>query len=382
MRGLRLGLAISFFAMTGCRSVPLATDPLEHNAAPGALALFEIDWWVPLVKAPMLEFLPREPASPAIDPETGWVLILTRDGLVRALSPGDGKVEWSFKTASPFNAGALIDAGIAYVPGGDGKLYALKVRTGELIWKYDAKEELASTPVLADGKVLVTSQADALIAVDQKTGKWTWQYRRDPPSGFTIRGAPAPRVQGGIAYLGFSDGYAVAISVADGTMKWERALSTGGGSQFLDVDATPAVDEQGRVFFASYQDGVFAMSPESGDVAWHTVRRGVTGLLPRGDVLFTAGEGEIGAMTTTTGKALWSLPLANRAGRMPLFAGGLLVVPTNTALIFVDPATGASKSAWNPGKGVSATPAGSNGRIYVLSNLGTVYAMSLRSRGG
>jgi hypothetical protein len=37
--------------------------------------------------------------------------------------------------------------------------------------------------------------------------------------------------------------------------------------------------------------------------------------------------------------------------------------------------------AWNPGKGVTATPALFHGRLYVLSNLGTVFALQLRSGG-
>jgi outer membrane protein assembly factor BamB len=58
-----------------------------------------------------------------------------------------------------------------------------------------------------------------------------------------------------------------------------------------------------------------------------------------------------------------------------------LVVPTANALVFVDPLKGRAKVAWNPGKGVTATPTVYNGRMYVLSNMGTVFALALRTGG-
>ena len=383
MRPLRLVLGASLLVALGaCRSVPLASDPTVPGSVPAPPLIFEMDWWVRLVTPPMWEYAPRETASPAIDADTGRVVVGTRDGMVRSLSPEDGKVEWEFKTQGGFNAGALLRQGIAYVPGGDGTLYALKAGSGELVWKYASGEELATTPVFSAGKLLVASQSDTLYAVDAATGKWAWQYRRDQPSGFTVRGASAPRVDAGVAYIGFSDGFVVALSVADGTVKWERALTTSGGNQFLDADATPVLDETGRLFVASYKDGVYALEATTGEVTWHTARPGVTSLVPHGDVLVTAGDGELGALLAADGRPLWSLDLSNRAARTPLLARGLLVVPTNGALTFIDPATGRARESWNPGKGVSATPARSAERMYVLSNLGAVYAMRLVGRGG
>ena len=378
----RVLLAALFLALGACRSVPLASDPTVPGSVPGPPAIFAIDWWVRLVAPPMWEYAPRETAQPAVDFDTGRIIVLTRDGYVRSVSPENGKVEWEFKTLGPFNAGALLREGIAYVPGGDGTLYALRLGSGELVWKYPSGEELATTPVFSGGKVLVASQSDTLFAVDAASGKWVWQYRRDAPSGFTIRGAAAPRVDSGVAYIGFSDGTIVAVTVADGTAKWERSLTTSGGHQFLDADATPVLDDAGRLFVASYKDGVYSLDANTGEVQWHTARAGVTSLLPRGDVLVTAGDGQMGALLSTDGKPLWSLDLEARAARQPLLAHGLLVVPTNGALTFVDPSTGRARESWNPGKGVSATPGKAQNRLYVLSNLGLLYAMRLVGRGG
>jgi outer membrane protein assembly factor BamB len=290
-------------------------------------------------------------------------------------------VEWAFKTSDPFLAGASIHEGIAYVPGGDGTLYALRVRDGALAWKYEAGEQLATSPLFGDGRVFVLSQANTLFAVDAATGKWIWQYRRDLPTGFTVEGAGAPTLSNGVLYAGFADGFLVALDPSTGTAKWERALSSA-GSEFLDVDASPIVDPAGRLIAASYKDGLYALEPESGQVTWTSVLSGITATLERGDVVFTTGAGGIRAVLAENGRTVWSLPLEDHAAFAPTFARGILVVPVDRALLFVDPATGRPRLRWDPGQGVSAPPTGAARRLYVLSNTGYLYALRWRGRGG
>ncbi len=374
--------------LCGCRTISLKNDPTsparDRHVSP--IALYEIDWWQPLVKLGLLEFLPAETARPAVDPETERIVVGTRDGMLRCLSPVDGHVEWEFKTYSRFFAGAAIDQGIVYAPGGDGVLYALKVRTGEKLWEYKAGEELVTTPVIVGTKLLVTSQADTLFVIDTATGKWIWQYRRDQPSGMSIRGAASPVVHDGLVYQGFSDGSLVAMTLEEGAVKWERKITTSGGRDFLDVDSPAVFDETGRVYVASYKDGVSALDAKTGELAWVYNEPGITSLISRGDVLFTSGDGEVGAIHAVDGRSLWKLNLSDKqkssnAGRAPMMLKGMLAVPTSTALIFVDPASGRARTTWNPGRGITATPTRSGSRLYVLSNLGTVFAMRLKGGG-
>jgi outer membrane protein assembly factor BamB len=243
--------------------------------------------------------------------------------------------------------------------------------------------------------VLVTSSQDTLFAVDAQTGKWTWQYKRDLPQGFTVRGASAPVAEDGLVYAGFADGFLVAVGLDDGVARWERRLTISGGQQFKDVDSSPVLDEDGRLYAASYKDGVFALDAKTGDILWTSPRGGVTSLILRGDVLFCTGDGTLTAIEIRTGRALWSLDLSDRtpkgksnnAGRAPIMTRGYVVVPTSTALAFVDPSVGKVRAAWNPGRGVTATPtrfvsARGGNRLYVLTNLGTLYALQLVGSGG
>src|SRR5438046_398797 len=266
MRGSARGTLAALAAVwsaAGCLRAPDVKD-IGVSAEPAVRRLvYSVDWWTKLVPDQFLEYGPRELGTPALDPETNRLIVGTRDGKLRSVGEG-GQVAWTFTTRGPFESGPTVQGGVVYAACADGTLSALTAKTGNLLWQYDAKEELATQPVVAGGKVLVAAQSDVVLAVDEKTGKWLWQYRRDTPSGFTIRGASRPTVQGGVAYVGFSDGELVALHVDDGSVKWQRSLSKAG--QYVDVDTTPIADGAGRVYAASYKDGLFALDAEPGAV--------------------------------------------------------------------------------------------------------------------
>jgi outer membrane protein assembly factor BamB len=379
---LRIAAAVAglIFEGAACHRIRLYEDPTERQTSGRPpLALFTIDWWTPLVQPTAWEYLPRELAGPAADPSGDRLIVLTRDRNVRAVGV-DGRLEWSFATNGGFNAAATVNEGVVYVPGDDGTLYALQADSGQLRWKYDVGEEVVATPTVGEGKVLAVAENDALIAMDAASGKLAWRYRRDGGPGFTIRGAASAFVHDHVAYIGFSDGYLVALSMADGRVKWEKSLSTP-GRQFLDVDTTPVLDPAGRLFAASYKDGVYAIEPGTGTVQWHTAKTGVTNLLLRGPLLFVAGDAEIDALREDSGQSVWAHGEGNKAAGAPVLAHGLLIFATGQGLVFLDAASGKARSFWNPGKGVSAAPLWDRSHLYVLSNLGYLYAMRLHGTG-
>lgn len=392
-----LALAVAGCASFPLRPIPLNADPTvpQREARVSKPALFSVAWRQPLVKTGLLEYQPSETASPAVDPDSERVIVSTRNGQVHCLSPVDGSIEWKFKTTGRPFAGAAIADGVVYLPGGDGVLYALRVATGEKIWEYKAGEELVTTPVIAGDRVVVASQSETVFSVERETGKWAWQYRRDAPSGFTIRGTAQPVVSGDQVFMGFADGSLVVLGLGDGVARWERRLTVSGGTQFLDVDTGVVLDGRGHVFAASYKDGIYALDEKTGDIEWTSVRAGITSLFAHGDMLYAAGDGHLTAIETGKGRVVWSIDLSeqtskgrlNNAGRSITAAQGYLLVPTSTALAFVEPRSGRVISMWNPGRGVTAsavrfTSPRYGPRLFVLSNLGTVYTLDLAGRGG
>ena len=364
-----------------CRSVPVYGNPETPAPVQVPHHFFTVDWWKPLVEPMLLEYGPRESARPAWDERNERVIALTRDGYVRSLG-ARGQEAWHFAVGNRFYAGATAAEGIVYVPGTDGQLYALDGKTGALKWKYAAGEALATAPVLTPELVLVASQSDTLFAVKRATGQLAWLYRRDPPSGFTIHRSAAPAVRGQTAWVGFSDGTLVSLDLADGSVRWEKSLAPSGGAQFVDVDTTPVLDDSGHLYAASYAGGLFSLDADTGDVVWTSVTRGITSLLLHGNVLVATGDDRLDAYLADTGSLIWSQSLQERAGLEPVLVKGMLLVPSQRSLLFVDPRTGHSRLSWNPGAGISATPRVVGAKAYVLSNNGYIYALRLDGRGG
>jgi outer membrane protein assembly factor BamB len=375
MNAVRALLLAALLASLGCASARrgYTIDPYARNDT-DVLAVYSISWWQKLVDAPMLEYSPREPARPGADTINERVVTGTRDGILRSVDTR-GRIVWRFMSGQPFSAGPAVVDGFVFAPGGDGFLYCFRADTGELFWKYEAGEDLVTVPVVVDGRVLVASQNDTLFAVEAATGKWLWQYRRDPPAGFTVRGASRPAVREGIVYVGFSDGHFSALKLDTGAAIWDRVLST--GTQFIDIDAPPVFDSKGNLIVASYKDGLFSIDPASGETLWQTTISGMVGLVARGDIVFASGEARVIAVFAPTGKILWTTSLGERAGLQPALAAGWLMVPTGRALLFLDPASGAIRQTFDPGKGITATPEVHGTDVYLLSNLGFVYALDM-----
>ncbi len=363
-----------------CGTVPVYGNPVTSAPRQPPHHFFSVDWWTQLVSPTLLEYAPREHAQPAYDAKNDRVIALTRDGYVRSLG-SDGLEAWRYPVGNRFYAGATADDGIVYVPGTDGVLHALDGKTGEPRWKYPAGEALATMPVLAGELVLVASQSDTLFAVKRVSGELAWLYRRDPPTGFTIHRVSAPTVRGETAWVGFSDGTLVSLDLTDGGVKWDKSLAPGGG-QFLDVDTAPALDEAGRVYAASYSGGLYALDAETGDVVWNSVAQGITSLLVHGDVVVATGDDRLDAYLGATGRLLWSRTLQERAGFESVLVKGMLLVPIQRSLLFVNPRTGQPRMAWDPGEGISAAPRVVGAKVYVLSNNGYLYALRLDGRSG
>jgi outer membrane protein assembly factor BamB len=372
VRALVLLVAVGSVGCAGARR-GYTVDPFARTDT-DLLAVYSISWWQKLVDAPTLEYGPREPARPGVDTINDRVVAGTRDGMLRSID-NKGRIVWRFVSGQPFSAGPEVVDGFVFAPGGDGFLYCFRADTGELFWKYEAGEDLVTVPVVSDGRVLVASQNDTLFAVEAATGKWLWQYRRDAPAGFTVRGASRPVVRDGVAYVGFSDGHFAALKLDSGAALWDRVLST--GTQFIDIDAPAVFDEKGNVIVAAYKDGLFSLDPGSGETLWRTAVSGMVGLVGRGGVVFATGDAKVVAVQASTGKLLWTTSLGQRAGLQPALAAGWLMVPTGKALLFLDPASGAIRQTFDPGKGITATPEVHGLDVYLLSNLGFVYSLEM-----
>jgi outer membrane protein assembly factor BamB len=366
----------------GCAQVQSVGSLFSRQRSELPEKVFSVSWWTKADESFVQPYQPVETGAPESDPQSGLAFAATADGKVRAYAD-QGRYLWEYDAQGPFNAGPTFSDGKLYLATSKGRLVALEAATGRQIWAYIATDELLTRPVIAGGLVLVMSASDTLFAVDQATGEWKWQYRREQSSEFTIRGTARPLSLEGRVYAGFADGNAVALDLADGSVQWTKDL--GGGKAFADVDADPVADDFGRVYFASYATGLFALDGQSGAVVWTYSQPAVTALYVDAATrrVFAGGNGFLVGLAPDSGDLRWKLSLGERFVSGLSLTNGLLLAATGPGpLLFVDSSSGRLRRSFDPGRGIWATPTvHDSGQALVLSNRGYLYNLQIEAWG-
>ncbi|MHB8420247.1 MAG: outer membrane protein assembly factor BamB family protein [Myxococcales bacterium] len=373
-----LGLAAACAPPPPSLTLLASERPAEHRS------LFVIDWRrqvrsdtdeEPPLNAQMLRWAPQETAAPTVIPMEQEVVVGSTKGTLLAFSLA-GKPLWRAEIDGPITSAPSYSAGRIYVDSANGTVDAIEPATGRRMWRHDLGEEAATAPVESGGAVYVATHQSSVYALDAATGERRWHYLRERQRPFTLRTVAAPRPAGDLVFAGFSDGEIVALAAKDGAVLWQKP--SGPGDQFVDADATPQL-QGGRVYVASFTEGLSALERKDGELAWHVPFRGVTGLLLANGVLFATALGKVAAFAPSDGTLLWEKGVGDRAPGSPRAAGSILVVPTTEELFFFDQRAGTLLGdGFNPGRGVDAPPAVAGRELYVLSNAGWLYALGLR----
>jgi outer membrane protein assembly factor BamB len=375
MRLLALAIgALGVVGALGATREALAGQAAQMGVAtqlpPAPIKLWNVAWQRQLVASRALEWRPEELGGPAVDPVGGLVVVGTRDGWLHAYDP-DGRRLWSFEAAGRFDAAPRVHGDLVYAGASDGRLLAIELASGRLRWKYEAQEEVGTTPIVSGGLVLVMTLQDSLIAVDAKTGAWKWHHRRETREGFTVRGAAPPLVSGGLALGAYSDGTVAALDLLTGTLKWERKVAPAGN--FMDVDGLQV--QAGRLFAAAYSGAVYAIDLQTGRQEWELKTPGASRLALGAGLLVAVTTTQVLGIGTQDGSVRWTLPLEGAPAGDPVLLGGTAAVPNGKDLLFIEASSGRLLRAFNPGTGVSASPAWRGRRVYVLSNSGDLLAL-------
>ncbi len=336
-------------------------------------AVYRVVWERPFVGMRALEWRPQERGGVAFDPATGLVLLGTRDGWLHAVR-ADGTLAWELRGDGAFGPAAVVGDTV-YVGCSDGRLYAVEARTGKERWRYQAEEDLSTRPAVADGLVVVASLQDSLFAVDARTGAWKWHHRRDTRSGLTIFGAASARVGGGAVYAAYSDGFVAALE-PDGKPRWERQVAPAG--DHLDVDSLQL--EGARLYAAAYSGAVLALDSRTGKDVWTTRAPAVARLALAAGLVVAVTPTTVLALSQNDGSVVWTAPLEGVPESEPVAAGPWLLVPAGSGgLRWIEAASGRVMRVFDPGTGVSGSPASAGTRVYVLSNGGDLFALDITS---
>jgi outer membrane protein assembly factor BamB len=370
----------------GCAPTPLELPVNQSNLHPDRRSVYQIDWRAEirsdLVSEPplgleILRYDPIETVTPLVVPIGEGIEVVAGASSGELLAfDARGKRRWAVQRPGALRSGLATFQGRVYFGSADGTIAAVDAETGQQLWSYDTGEEPGTTPVMIGGLVMVATHQQTLFALDAASGQWRWQYHRDQPREFTIRGVSKPLVVNDRIVVGFADGSVVCLKAVDGAVAWQ--VESRRDESYIDSDSAPQTDGQ-RIFATSYRDGLLALSLEKGEVVWQHAFPQVNHLAYNRGTLFATAVGRVAAFSSTDGTELWAKGTSFRTASGIEIWKGLLMVPTEGPLFFLDGRTGRPLGdSFNPGRGISAVPTIHGRSMYVMSNAGWLYAMSLR----
>jgi outer membrane protein assembly factor BamB len=353
--------------LAACSTVPAARE-----------VSFDVQW---IRSTPIKEnygFRRSERSAPVID---GKVIYQGNsiDSFV-ALDSESGNILWQFPIRNGTESGATVDGNGVYFGASDGQVYGLNKATGRPLWTFPTRVENLSSPLVVDGILYVLSGNNIVYALDAKTGKQLWLYNRGDVSSLSIRGGTRPALYKGTLYVGFSDGYLTALNPRDGSLNWERKLTT--HVRFVDIDATPVIDDE-FIWVSSYDGALFCLSRADGQVVWRLDDGGAVPVTIQGDNLYYASLNHaVYALNKKTGAVRWKHSYEESYGvpTQPVLYRGLVLFGTSGGdLIALSELNGNMLSSYRPGSGIFATPLlnAKDGELFVFSNQANLHSLKI-----
>ena len=306
---------------------------------------------------------------------------------------------WRFPVGDAVVTSAAVVNGVVYVAGND-NIYALDAYTGAELWSYPMQyHEMYSSPAVSEG-VLFAGAAGKLLALNASSGTEVWSYPTEYPKDRVIS---SPAVVAGVVYVGYPEGCLYALNASTGSKIWNYTTKDVGNG--IAIQSSPAV-VSGVVYFGSLDHNVYALKASTGEKIWnHTVSTTVSSApaVSEDKVYICSGAGILYALTAANGEELWRFTVSDLSQRIygysPTIADGVVYVRSSDwgELYAVDASTGDLK--WeNPGSlgvrgssaaivggvvysGTSALNASTGEEMWQFPTNGTVYASPAVSNG-
>jgi outer membrane protein assembly factor BamB len=326
-------------------------------------------------------------------------------GLLHALDADTGAERWTFRAGGAIRAKPTCEAGALLVQADDGVLYKVDAVNGRMIWKTQVNKNpirrlplgdphsrydwRASAAAVAGGSVYLGTDDGHVLALDMATGQVKWTFA----AADAVVGSPAVRENR--VYAGSFDGRVYALDAATGAPVWSR--DTHGA-----VTSAPEL-HSGLVIVGNRSYDLVALRASDGGVIW-TRYMWFSWVESPGhvfdDVLYigSSDAAKVFALDPNTGSRRWEARVAGSAWGEPAVTatrvyegttGVLNYVPPHRAeLIALDRHNG--RPVWRfdsptpaaAGRkdvvpfGFSGSPALLNGRVYIGSIEGSVYAFA------
>jgi outer membrane protein assembly factor BamB len=239
------------------------------------------------------------------------IYLVDDKGQVSAYSIKKGKRLWNKNFKLPVTGGLNGGEGVLVFGTATGEVVALSKKDGRQLWRVPLSSEVMSVAPVSLDVVVVRTNDGKLYGLSKASGSLLWQAGRKTPA-LSLRGMSVPLVTRGAAIVGFDNGKLTAVTLRQGGIAWETAVSIPRGRSELDrmVDIDGLFEEKdGIIYVATYQGRLAAINLQNGSVIWSRKMSSFTGLILDGSNLYLTDEfSNVWAIDGRSGATLWKQP--------------------------------------------------------------------------
>jgi outer membrane protein assembly factor BamB len=257
------------------------------------------------------------------------IVTAAANGNIFRLDSTTGRQIWKVEAESPLTAGVGADSSTLAVVGDKGMLFAYDL-DGKLRWKVQASSEVLSTPAVGGGVVVIRSMNNHIVAYDSLTGKRRWVVERPLPS-LILRSTAGLVIAEQHVFVGLPGGKLIAISLSNGSVRWEASVGEPRGATELervaDVSGTPVVLGS-DICAAAFQGKVSCFDLKTGAIRWSKALSTAMGVDADQRFVFAVDDkGTVYAFSRSTGINVWKNDkLAYRGLSTPVSFGQAVAV--------------------------------------------------------
>lgn len=253
-----------------------------------------------------------------------------RDGTVTVVDVNTGKRLQEIDLDTTLSGGVGGDNNLWLLATKDGELIAIDGATALIKWRVNVPSEVLIKPVLSPESVFARTVDGQIISLSRASGKLQWSYQQTKPA-LTLRGSSQLVLTRDRIYTGMASGRVVALSVDNGEVIWDVALSTPQGHSEIQrlVDVDGHAELYGYIYYvAGYQGRIAAIDAQKGQFLWVRDFSSYSGVTVDEKAVYSSDErSHVWALDRFSGATLWKQEkLQARYVTRPVLFNDLLVV--------------------------------------------------------
>lgn len=305
-------------------------------------------------------------STPAVDKD-GNVYVTDINGYLYAID-SFGNIKWKFKTSFLITASPSLRNNLIFFGGWDDYLYAVN-KEGKLVWRHKTSGDISQVVALHNDFIVICNESGYIHALNYENKVlWTYMIKDWIPSKPVID-------ELGNVYFGSADGYLYSLT-SKGKLRWK--FKSGGW-----VSSGPLLDDE-NVYFGDVNGKLFAVRKSDGKLLWvfDAGEEIMSSPVMNENIIVFGGESGFLYVLNKEGKLLWKFKASSSITSSPAISKeGYIYVSCSDGTLYSLTYDGNIRWKVTLGKILSSSPIVVNGRIYIGSVDGFLYAISDDTKG-